>query len=415
MSKDEKNVINIIYHDENYKDFPKDITQDCQFIIKKTKGTLIFTKNIENLKFLLSFIDKNLPKSKSVLIMNGSSSEKVISLIKKNNYMKLFIKSCIYSQSLEKYQKVLDANKDFVENICVNVDTVVAFILSSFDIIETNPKFDCNIIMNIYSINYEYISLYKSIANFYAKSESINNSQFNPDSLKDINNNQKEIYFKIFNFYNSLKDKDDAEFILKYFNEGNLSVLLNQLLIKKEKTDFENVGYFVGNLMYRIVNYGKVEKKGVIYGREFFKGMQLNIFELHEFIKNENNLISYSHFVTMTSKKDLSTLNSQRDQDLICRNDKTLFSVIFKIQYLYDDGFEPSIFYIGNFNPYPDEEEYIVLPFTFFAIKKIKIEEKKMNADIDLEIIGKQQILEEEIKNGKKLVFDEGKHIMTVK
>ena len=179
MSKDEKNIINIIYHDENYKDFPKDITQDCQFIIHKTKGTLILTKNIENLKFLLSFIDHNLPKSKSVLIMNGSSSEKVISLIKKNKYTKLFIKSCIYSQSLEKYQKVLDANKDFVENICINVDTVVAFILSSFDIIETNPKFDCNIIMNIYSINYEYIFLYKSIANFYAKSETINNSQFN--------------------------------------------------------------------------------------------------------------------------------------------------------------------------------------------------------------------------------------------
>ena len=175
------------------------------------------------------------------------------------------------------------------------------------------------------------------------------------------------------------------------------------------------MGYFIGNFMHRIVEYGKQEKKAVLGGNHFYKGIQLNIFDLFEFIKNDQLLISFSHFMMVTSKKELAILNAQRNMNLAYRNNKKLFSVILNIQYFYDDSYKPSIFDLSGLMSYPDEEEYIVLPFTFFLLKKIKYDEKKMTADIDLEVIGKSEVLEEKVKKGQKLFYEEKNHIMNAK
>ena len=80
--------------------------------------------------------------------------------------------------------------------------------------------------------------------------------------------------------------------------------------------------------------------------------------------------------------------------------------------YLHDNGFAPSIFNISELVPYPDEEEFIVLPFTFFMLNKVVINENKMNVDIDMTVIGKFEILEEKVKLGKKLFFNEKNYTM---
>ena len=97
MSKEEEfKPINIIYVDENFKDFHKEIIEDCQKIIKGTKGTLILIKNLDLLKFFLKYISRSNPKSKFALIINGSSSKKVINYIKSSNYINFFVRACIY-------------------------------------------------------------------------------------------------------------------------------------------------------------------------------------------------------------------------------------------------------------------------------------------------------------------------------
>ena len=412
MLREEKNQINIIYHDDNFIEFPENIIDDCQEIIKNTKGTLVLTKNLDELKLLLNFIKQYKPKSKSVIIMNGNSSEKVIQFIKKYKYMDLFIKGSIYCQNIKKYEKVFNSNKDFIGNLCTDCNSVINFIKSEFIQIKSNEKFSCDIIINIFSYKYDYFINHRSVANFFNKSESIDSTKFNPALIKDINNDKKEIYFKIYNFYNLFKNNDDKEFIFKYLKDENLFIPFNQLLIKKDKIDFDNIGYFVGNLMYRIVHYGQKERKGIINAKEFYKGMQIDIINLFEYIKNENLLISFSNFMTVTSKKDFAILNSKRNQNLSERKDSHLFSVLMKIDYLYDNAYEPSIFDLSDLLPYPDEEEFIILPFTFFHLKKVIFDSKKMNADIYLDTIGKAEILEEKVKIGKKLKYDEKNHII---
>ena len=60
--------------------------------------------------------------------------------------------------------------------------------------------------------------------------------------------------------------------------------------------------------MYRIVHYGNKENKGIKKGYQFYKGMQIDIINLFEYIKNKDLIISFSHFMTVTSKKVLAIL-----------------------------------------------------------------------------------------------------------
>ena len=163
-SDENPNQINIIYYDNNYEPFFKDILYDIQEIRRLTKGTLFLTINIDELKSLLNFINRTAPDSKFFLIMNGGSSEKVIPVIRKY-YMKLFIKACIYTQNKDKYQNVQINNKDFVDSICVDCKSVVQFIINNINLIKTNHIFAHNIIMNLYIYKNEFCALHKYISN----------------------------------------------------------------------------------------------------------------------------------------------------------------------------------------------------------------------------------------------------------
>ena len=412
MSKEEINSINIIYHDENYYGSNQEsIIKDINFIMEQTKGTLILTKKLDELTLLLDFISKSAPNCKSVLIMNGGSSEKVMALINKNIYMNLLIKGIIYCQNVEKYKKIF-SNNQFIEEICKDVDLIVAIIKKIFENVKMNQKLECNTIMNLQSYNFYYYLLHPIIATYFGKSKSINESMFNPESIKDINNNKKILFHKIYKFYNENKNENDKEFIFRYLKDEKLSILFNKLLIKKEKIDFDYTGYFTGNLMYRIVQYGKKAKKGVTQGNLLYKGIKLDFINLLEFINNDKLIISFAHFLMISPRKELALLKSERNQTLTDRKNQNLFSVILNIEYYYDNNYEPSIYDINELMPYPDEEEFIALPFTFFEVKRIEYNTKNMDADIYLNVVGKSEILENKIKKGKKLVYDMNRKIM---
>ena len=108
---------------------------------------------------------------------------------------------------------------------------------------------------------------------------------------------------------------------------------------------------------------------------------------------------------------------SKRNMEVQERKEKQFYSVILKLDYLYDDGYKPSIIDIRDLQPYPNDENYIILPFTFFILKKINIDSDKYLADIELDIIGKNESLESQIKNDDKKVldFDKENHIMFLK
>ena len=91
------------------------------------------------------------------------------------------------------------------------------------------------------------------------------------------------------------------------------------------------------------------------------------------------------------------------------------FSSILKIEYNWDEGLFPLCFDISDISHYKTEKEFLFHPFSFFKIKDFKIDLINHTLNLDLETIGKKEILEEQIKLGKKIMLNDSKKIMEVK
>ena len=58
------------------------------------------------------------------------------------------------------------------------------------------------------------------------------------------------------------------------------------------------------------------------------------------------------------------------------------------------------------------EKEILYQPFLFYKVTDVNLNADNYTADIFLETIGKKEILEEQIKFGKKIDFDKDENIM---
>ena len=61
---------------------------------------------------------------------------------------------------------------------------------------------------------------------------------------------------------------------------------------------------------------------------------------------------------------------------------------------------------------FQDEREILYQPFSFYYVRDVQIDIKNYMADIFLETIGKEEILEEQIKMGKNIIYNPKEQIM---
>ena len=64
---------------------------------------------------------------------------------------------------------------------------------------------------------------------------------------------------------------------------------------------------------------------------------------------------------------------------------------------------------------FKNEKEILYQPFSFYYVRDVRIDNKNYLADIDLDTIGKTEILEEKIREGKEIEFNPKLKIMQVK
>ena len=407
--------INIIYHDSNFKQngfYKSSKLKDCKKFEFGTKGNVIMTDDISNLTLLLKYISKSNSKSKFFLIVNGAAAEKVIYLIKENNYKPLFISSYIYTKHPEYLNELLKNNSDLIKGIFTSPNKIVEFINnSSNNLTIDNEKYYVNPIISIDEATKkmldEYSNLYKEISESYGD-ESQNAFTTNMLTVKSFVENEKysdEIKSDLiegFQTFSLLPQKNYEKIISCYLKDINFSKILNLLLEKKDILIYKRIKYFVGNLMHSIVQYGKKMKRGVVQNNStFYKGLELNIIEFLEFLKNKEKIITFPSFLSVTKKKEYAELSSKRFSHLEGKNNIELYSVILTFKYFHQKDYEPSIYELKDLLVFPDEEEHVILPFTYMKVKEIITDSEKRICDIELEIIGNKEILEKKIEDKK--------------
>ena len=90
------------------------------------------------------------------------------------------------------------------------------------------------------------------------------------------------------------------------------------------------------------------------------------------------------------------------------------FSVSFKIKNDYRKNDIPNAINIqsvsGNY-----QKDFIFLPFSFFYVEDVKIDNKNYTAEIILKTIWKTEILEKQIINGKNIEYNPYENIIQIK
>ena len=100
--------------------------------------------------------------------------------------------------------------------------------------------------------------------------------------------------------------------IITFLKYDSFSNYLNKLLMTKNLNIYNTIGYFASNLMNSIVQYGKKRNKGINKVTTFYTGMQLDIVDVLEFLKNRNFVITFPYFLRMSTNKKFVELISKK-------------------------------------------------------------------------------------------------------
>ena len=403
--REKENYINIIFlelkvNSDDQKNI-KDVKKDCKELETNViNSNIILINDFDNFKILIKYFQKNGVKNKFLLIVSGRLSEEAINFIDDNQYNNLFIYGLIYTskKSKEKNITTMKNHQGFYKNVCIRMKEIINYINESSGNLK-NEKFNFWTPINN---NKNYLYLYDELNKFYRNDNFfiiqnyIKNENINEGIKNDLIN-----YFKIFLELNNQSYENIIKFYLKY---NYFSRYLNILLNTKDKLVYKKVGYFVGNLIYCLDQYGSKMDKEVKVDKNFYYGIQLNIIEVLEFLKYKNSKFSFPYFLSLTTKEKFAEYISNRNISVEERKKNDLYSVIMNIKYIFNKDYKSGIYYINDLATFKDEEGYLLLPFTFMEIKNININSNNYCVDIDCEI-SENKLLNNLKKNNKEEDF----------
>ena len=186
--------------------------------------------------------------------------------------------------------------------------------------------------------------------------------------------------------------------------------------MNSKMNSFETVAYFTARLMYSLNSYGETNKAFLTTNKaKVQRGVKLPYSSILPYKRAVRKIILLSGF-TSTSQSEKYAMNFSGRKDAEAQYKINLrFSVIFHITNIYINGWIPSGVNVQRESIFKNEREILFQPFSFYYVHDVKIDLKKYTADIYLYTVGKEEILEEKIKFGKRIRYNSKKQIMQVK
>lgn len=407
---------NILYYDENKK--LENVYYDCDNFEENTLGTFIYCNNLESLELIKSdILDKfnENEKYKFNLITSGNSWEKTIcKILKQEDYKKFIMNVCIYCN--DKKYKDLSTEYDIIKNVCYTPGPVINFIkkYSSTDILPC--PFEKVVTYNNYKKNYK--QNHKWISSFYDKYDEKAFKE-NYEELKKLieedENAQKlqkskDVLLKSFeNFGNDTEEKL-IKIIIKEYTKNTFYKDMNRYLRSLEEKYYLAISYFAGRLMYCLDKYAEKENKYFLKKNKLYRGIKIPFSEVLPYQRAVDKIIVFTGFTSTSEEYGSAEGWAKRRES---SKDKQ-FSVMFYIDNDYYDNKFSNCINVQKIAQYNDEKEILFQAFTFYLVKKVKIDMQKKEADIYLKTIRKTHILEEEMKKGKSFEYDKKNKMLII-
>jgi hypothetical protein len=417
---------NIIFYDETTD--LSEFKQNCYYLENVTHGAFIQCTNLDSLKLVKEEIVKQNKKDKRItfnLVTTGSKCEKIMDFLNENGNQQFAdcIKNiCVFCFYVSKWSFL----KDKYEKVCAvysGIEKVINFIT------ETSSKeikpFEIVKLITFRDYVEKYREKHLAISKFYGD---LTKQSFNTylEEMKDVINidkNKGELLFdkkKVeegFYQFNLTKDLEELDkLVIREYTKQSLYLDLNKWLMKKKMNSYEPIAYFTARLMYSLNKYAKANKMFYTSNKkEVYRGVQLTYTNLLPYERAKGQIILLSSF-TSTSECELiaHTWAGRGEESKIYKNNLK-FSVVFNIK----NSFGNANWISNGINiqnvAVQKEREILYQPFSFYYLRDVQIDMKNYKADIFLETIGKTEILEEQVKNGKSLEYNRKMNIMEVR
>ena len=416
---------NIIYYDENIDNYEDEINADGDLFEANTSGTFLLCTNIESLALIMKEISKEYKEDNQLkfnLIVTGSKCEKVMKYLHKNKYENFFENVCIYCMNKEKYLPLKNEYKKIYD--VYNIREEVVEYIQRFSSEKIKPFRTTNLVrLEEYIIYYYYwhkiVSVFygdltkKTFEDYIKKMKNLIDEEAKNQTLKNLNKNDLLKGFKEFDIKKDLEELDKK--IIQEYTGNSYYGDINKWLLNFSISSFQEVAYFTARLMFSLNNYGSKQNKFFCENRELYRGASIPYSSLLAYQRAKGKIIILSAFTSTSEKLELA-------QDWSGRNypDKEeydgIFSVIFYINNIWNKGWIPNGINIQEVSYYKEsEKEVLFQPFSFCFVKDVKFDLKKFTADIYLDTVGKTENLENAIKNGKKIEYNEDLKIIQIK
>lgn len=402
---------NIIYHDESFVKRYDEVSKDCDIFKNETDGAFILTTNeiifeslIQEIKSKSSSINQNF---KFDLIVTGSTAEKIFKKINNLEADKFIDRVCIYSILIKKYRNLMD-KYDKIEGIYNRASQVINFINSNKEASVIYPT------INLITYK-EYIDknqiLHKLISSHYGQN---NDNSFKTaisylkdyllwyPQLKVAQSGLKEI--KIETLLETLQKfqgiNDNETNIIKLYTKEYDSYYkdFNYWLNSSDPLAIQKTSWFIAAVINSLNNYGI--KKGLTETSTLYRGVKSNLSDLLVYERAKGKLICFPSFTSTTIIKTVAI-------DFSKRKNPEQYETIIIIDYIYKNGFIPTAVDISEISEFKHEKECLFPPYSFFKVKNTEIDYKLKTAKIELETVGRKEILEKYLKDESTLVYKE--------
>ena len=419
----EKEFNNIIYYNENINDL-KNIYNDSDIFENNTNGAFILCLNLDSLKLVIKEIINENKKDKKILfnlVLGEINIQNIQNLLNENNEFKECIQNiCIYSKNPEKYLNITSIK---ILDIYKNREDIINFII-------TFSSKDIKPFPQIKLITYkDYLDKYKifhyKISQFYGDLSPETYKKYFERLKKVIEEEEKEKKLhkekdKLLEAFSKFDLKEDIQLvdklIIKEWTKNTFYSDFNKWLYNLNMNNFETVAYFTSRFMLSLNSYAQTNDKYCKKNEEkLYRGVKMSYINLLPYERAKGKLIILSSFISTIEDHYIAEMFSGRKNSIQLYKLNLKFSTIFYITNYYKKNFIPNGIHIADVSLYKKENECLFQPFSFYYVRDVKIDLSNYTADIYLETIGKKEILEKQIKEGKEIEYNQKDRIMQVK
>ena len=429
-NKEEELYNNIIYYDSNIEKHKEEIYKYSDKFEKKTNGAFILCTSPDSLNIIKEEILRYFKYQKKVVfnfICNGKAYESIIKqyLDNNKNFKKCINKLCIYCQRPKNYLKYKNENPEFISCVTAKPKDIYTFIK------ETSSKeikpFPLTKLVTFEDYINKYKEKHEKVSKFYGD---LTKESFkeNMEKIKEnIDKDEKDELLKVKKKENLLKGlltfniEEDLialdELIIREYTTNNFYGDLNRWLMKGKMKYYEPVAYFTSRLMYSLNQYADKYGKYCNENKKILlRGAKLYYSCLLPYERAIGKIILLSAFTSTSEKENVAKKWAGRGKEEEVFKSSLRFSVVFHITNLYnkDKNWISNSIDIHDNSKYEKEKEFLFQPFSFYRVIKVDFNIKNHTADIFLETIGKKEIIEEKIKLGQEIKYNEIENIMEV-